>query len=94
MSGTATLFDADAASHSATVEVLGVIFSAEDDGYAVLEVQDAETGEGFALVGPVARVAAPESVASRQARASASPRSVPAGCHRRRSRPVIGSRPS
>ena len=28
-----------------TVEVLGVIFSAEDDGYAVLEVQDAESGE-------------------------------------------------
>ncbi len=56
MSGTATLFDADAASHSATVEVLGVIFSAEDDGYAVLEVQDAESGEGFALVGPVAHL--------------------------------------
>jgi len=56
VNGTATLFDADAASHSATVEVLGVIFSAEDDGYAVLEVQDAETGEGFALVGPVAHL--------------------------------------
>jgi exodeoxyribonuclease V alpha subunit len=56
MDGTATLFDADAAAHSATVEVLGVIFSAEDDGYAVLEVQDAETGEGFALVGPVAHL--------------------------------------
>ncbi len=58
MNGTATLFDADAASHSATVEVLGVIFSAEDDGYAVLEVQDAESGEGFALVGPVAHLGA------------------------------------
>jgi len=53
---TATLFDADAPSHSATVEVLGVIFRAEDDGYAVLEVQDAESGEGFALVGPVAHL--------------------------------------
>jgi exodeoxyribonuclease V alpha subunit len=54
---TATLFDADAAAYSGTVEVLGVIFRAEDDGYAVLEVQDAESGEGFALVGPVAHLA-------------------------------------
>jgi exodeoxyribonuclease V alpha subunit len=53
---TATLFDADAASYSGTVEVLGVIFRAEDDGYAVLEVQEAEGGEGFALVGPVAHL--------------------------------------
>ena len=53
---TATLFDADAAAFSGTVEVLGVIFSAEDDGYAVLEVQEAESGEGFALVGPVAHL--------------------------------------
>jgi exodeoxyribonuclease V alpha subunit len=53
---TATLFDADDATYAATVEVLGVIFSAEDDGYAVLEVQDAESGEGFALVGPVAHL--------------------------------------
>jgi exodeoxyribonuclease V alpha subunit len=53
VNGTATLFDADAAAYSATVEVLGVIFCAEDDGYAVLEVQEAESGEGFALVGPV-----------------------------------------
>jgi exodeoxyribonuclease V alpha subunit len=54
--GTTTLFDTDAPGHSATVEVLGVIFCAEDDGYAVLEVQDAESGEGFALVGPVAHL--------------------------------------
>jgi exodeoxyribonuclease V alpha subunit len=53
---TATLFDADAASYSGTVEVLGVIFRAEDDGYAVLEVQEADGGEGFALVGPVAHL--------------------------------------
>ena len=37
-----------------------MIFSAEDDGYAVLEVQDAESGEGFALVGPVAHLSAGE----------------------------------
>ncbi len=53
---TATLFDADAAAFSGTVEVLGVIFAAEDDGYAVLEVQEVESGEGFALVGPVAHL--------------------------------------
>jgi len=56
VNGAATLFDTDAPTHSATVEVLGVIFRAEDDGYAVLEVQDADSGEGFALVGPVAHL--------------------------------------
>ncbi len=56
MSGAATLFDTDAADYSGTVEVLGVIFRAEDDGYAVLEVQDPDSGEGFALVGPVAHL--------------------------------------
>ncbi len=56
MNSTATLFGVDATAYSATVEVLGVIFCAEDDGYAVLEVQDAESGEGFALVGPVAHL--------------------------------------
>ncbi len=54
----ATLFDADAASYTGTVEVLGVIFRAEDDGYAVLEVEEASSGEGFALVGPVAHLSA------------------------------------
>jgi exodeoxyribonuclease V alpha subunit len=58
VNGTATLFDADAAAYSATVEVLGVIFRAEDDSYAVLEVQEVESGEGFALVGPVAHLGA------------------------------------
>ena len=58
MNGAATLFDADAAAYTGTVEVLGVIFRAEDDGYAVLEVQEAGTGEGFALVGPVAHLGA------------------------------------
>jgi exodeoxyribonuclease V alpha subunit len=52
----ATLFDADAASYTGTVEVLGVIFRAEDDGYAVLEVQETDGGDGFALVGPVAHL--------------------------------------
>ncbi|HEX3239961.1 MAG TPA: AAA family ATPase [Solirubrobacterales bacterium] len=56
MPPTATLFDADAASYTGTVEVLGVIFRADDDGYAVLEVREAESGEGFALVGPVAHL--------------------------------------
>ncbi len=56
MTRAATLFDADAASYSGTVEVIGVIYKAEDDGYAVLEVQEAESGEGFALVGPVAHL--------------------------------------
>lgn len=56
MDGTAALFDADAAAFAGTVEVLGVVFVAEDDGYAVLEVEDAESGEGFALVGPVAHL--------------------------------------
>ena len=56
MNGTATLFDTDEAAYSGTVEVLGVIFRAEDDGYAVLEVQDTESGEGFALIGPVAHL--------------------------------------
>ena len=58
MAPTATLFDADAASYTGTVEVLGVIFRAEDDGYAVLEVLEAGSGEGFALVGPVAHLEA------------------------------------
>ena len=56
MNGTATLFDTDEAAYSGTVEVLGVIFRAEDDGYAVLEVQDTESGGGFALIGPVAHL--------------------------------------
>jgi exodeoxyribonuclease V alpha subunit len=60
VSDATTLFDADAAAFTGTVEVLGVIFSAEDDGYAVLEVQEVDSGEGFALVGPVAHLSAGE----------------------------------
>ncbi len=56
MSESATLFDADAAAFTGTVEVVGVIFAAPDDGYAVLEVQEVESGEGFSLVGPVAHL--------------------------------------
>jgi exodeoxyribonuclease V alpha subunit len=56
----ATLFDADRTGYAGVVEVLGVIFRADDDGYAVLEVQDCESGEGFALVGPVAHLSAGE----------------------------------
>ena len=56
MTRAATLFDADAASYSGTVEVLGVIYRADDDGYAVLEVQEVDSGEGFALIGPVAHL--------------------------------------
>src|SRR6188472_2808729 len=52
----ATLFEAEETDYAATVEVIGVIFAAEDDGYAVLEVEDVETAEGFALVGPVAHL--------------------------------------
>jgi exodeoxyribonuclease V alpha subunit len=54
--GATTLFDADAAAYTGTVAVVGVIFRAEDDGYAVLEVEDVDSGEGFALVGPVAHL--------------------------------------
>jgi exodeoxyribonuclease V alpha subunit len=56
MSEAATLFETDEASYSGTVEVLSVIFAAEDDGYAVLGVQEAGSGEEFALVGPVAHL--------------------------------------
>ena len=52
----ATLFETEETDYAATVEVIGVIFAAEDDGYAVLEVEDVETAEGFALVGPVAHL--------------------------------------
>jgi exodeoxyribonuclease V alpha subunit len=53
VSNAATLFGNDEAEYSGTVEVLGVIFKATDGGYAVLEVQDSRSGEGFALVGQV-----------------------------------------
>jgi exodeoxyribonuclease V alpha subunit len=52
----ATLFDADAASYTGTVEVTGTIFCSEDRSFAVLRVQEANFGERFALVGPVAHL--------------------------------------
>jgi exodeoxyribonuclease V alpha subunit len=56
VNGVSTLFEAEETDYAATIEVIGVIFAAEDDGYAVLEVEDVETTEGFALVGPVAHL--------------------------------------
>jgi exodeoxyribonuclease V alpha subunit len=58
VSDASTLFDVDEANYSGTVEVMTVIFRADDDGYAVLEVQEPESGEDFALIGPVAHLAA------------------------------------
>ncbi|HEV2790208.1 MAG TPA: AAA family ATPase, partial [Solirubrobacterales bacterium] len=56
MTRAATLFDADAASYSGTVEVVRVIFCSEDRSFAVLRVQETEFGEGFVLIGPVAHL--------------------------------------
>lgn len=53
MTRAATLFDADAASYSGTVEVLGVRFCSEDGKFAVLWVSETESDERFAMVGPV-----------------------------------------
>jgi exodeoxyribonuclease V alpha subunit len=49
----ATLFDADAASYSGTVEVLSVRFCSEDGKFAVLWVRETDSDERFAMVGPV-----------------------------------------
>jgi exodeoxyribonuclease V alpha subunit len=51
-----TLFEIDGGSHSTTVEVLRVIYKAEDDGYAVLEVRDTESHDKHPLVGPIAHL--------------------------------------
>ena len=56
MSDGDTLFETDGGSHSATVEVLRVIYKAEDDGYAVLEVRDTESRDKHPLVGPIAHL--------------------------------------
>lgn len=56
MTRAATLFDADAASYSGTVEVIGLIFRSEDRKFAALRVRDATSGEWFVLVGPVAHL--------------------------------------
>jgi exodeoxyribonuclease V alpha subunit len=49
----ATLFDADAASYSGTVEVLSVRFRRDDGKFAVLWVRETESDDRFAVVGPV-----------------------------------------
>jgi exodeoxyribonuclease V alpha subunit len=49
----ATLFDADAASYSGTVEVITVRFCSEDGKFAVLWVRETDSDERFAMVGPV-----------------------------------------
>ncbi len=56
MTRAATLFDADAASYSGTVEVVGVRFRSEDRSFAVMRVQETASGEGFVLVGPIAHL--------------------------------------
>ncbi|HSK50774.1 MAG TPA: ATP-dependent RecD-like DNA helicase [Solirubrobacterales bacterium] len=56
MSEAGTLFETEGGSHAATVEVLRVIFKADDDGYAVLEVRDTESRDKHPLVGPVAHL--------------------------------------
>jgi len=52
----ATLFETEDGSHSATVEVLRAIFKADDDGYAVLEVRDADSRDKYPLIGPIAHL--------------------------------------
>ena len=56
MSDADTLFEVEGGSHSATVEVLRVIFKAEDGSYAVLEVRDAESRDKHPLIGPIAHL--------------------------------------
>jgi exodeoxyribonuclease V alpha subunit len=51
-----TLFETEGGSHSTTVEVLRVIYKADDDGYAVLEVRDAASQDKHPMVGPIAHL--------------------------------------
>jgi exodeoxyribonuclease V alpha subunit len=51
-----TLFETEGGSHSTTVEVLRVIYKADDDGYAVLEVRDTASQGKHPLVGPIAHL--------------------------------------
>lgn len=53
MTRAASLFDADAASYTGTVEVLNVRFCSEDGKFAVLWVRETDSDERFAVVGPV-----------------------------------------
>jgi exodeoxyribonuclease V alpha subunit len=54
----ATLFDADAASYTGTVEVLNVRFCSEDGKFAVMWVRETDSDERFAMVGPVGHLEA------------------------------------
>ncbi len=56
MTDAETLFETEGGSHSTTVEVLRVIYKADDDGYAVLEVRDSESRDKHPLVGPIAHL--------------------------------------
>ncbi|MGB7587981.1 MAG: AAA family ATPase, partial [Solirubrobacterales bacterium] len=56
MNGADTLFDSGLTGFSGTVTVIGVLFTSMDDGYGVLDVQDVESGNGFAVIGPVAHL--------------------------------------
>jgi exodeoxyribonuclease V alpha subunit len=51
-----TLFETEGGGHVATVEVLRVIYKADDDGYAVLEVRDSSSRDKHPLVGPIAHL--------------------------------------
>jgi exodeoxyribonuclease V alpha subunit len=51
-----TLFETEGGSHATTVEVLRVVYKADDDGYAVLEVRDAASHDKHPLVGPIAHL--------------------------------------
>jgi len=54
----ASLFDADAASYTGTIEVLNVRFCSEDGKFAVIWVRETASDERFAMVGPVGHLAA------------------------------------
>jgi exodeoxyribonuclease V alpha subunit len=48
-----TLFEIFEGTYSGTVEVLESVYKDDDDGYAVLDVRNTESGDEFSLVGPV-----------------------------------------
>jgi exodeoxyribonuclease V alpha subunit len=54
----ATLFDADAASYSGTVEIVNVRFCSEDGKFAVMWVRETDSDDHFAMVGPVGHLEA------------------------------------
>ena len=58
MTRAASLFDADAASYTGTIEVLNVRFCSEDGKFAVIWVRETASDERFAMVGPVGHLAA------------------------------------